>query len=189
MSSTVPEESTISKHLEIIENIIVTLALGIMIVVIFLQIVFRYWSAVSIPGFAWLTEYIRDAAMFLLPWTEEVARYTMLWAVFIGAGMGAKTGVHVGVDAFVRLLPPKILRYVTIFSGLCSIAFCLSLTILGVVLLDIMWETGQRSSAVEIPMVWAYLCVPVGGFLTALRFYQAMAGKLRSLQAAGEAAA
>lgn len=189
MSSTVPKESSLSRYIEFVENTLVTIALGIMIVVIFLQIVFRYCSAIDIPGFEWLTEYFRDMAMFLLPWTEEVARYTMLWAVFIGASMGAKTGVHVGVDAFVSLLPPKIMRYVTIFSGVCSIAFCLSLTILGAILLDIMWETGQQSPALEIPMVWAYLSVPVGGILTALRFYQATVAKVRSLQADQEATA
>lgn len=189
MSNTVQEESRLSKNLEVIENTIVTIALGIMIVVIFLQIVFRYCSAVSIPGFEWVTEYIREAAMFLLPWSEEVARYTMLWAVFIGAGMGAKTGVHVGVDALVRILPPKIMRYVTVFSGMCSVTFCLSLTVLGVALLDIMWETGQLSPALEIPMVWAYLSVPVGGLLTALRFYQAMVAKVLSLRSEQEVAA
>lgn len=189
MNNILPTESRLSKTLEIIENIIVTTSLGIMIVVIFLQIVFRYCSSASIPGFEWLTEYIREMAMFLLPWTEEVARFTMLWAVFIGAAMGAKNNVHIGVDAFVSMLPKKTMRYVTIFSGLCSVVFCLSLTGLGVVLLDIMWETGQRSPALEIPMVWAYLAVPVGGILTALRFYQATVIKVRSLGAKREAAA
>ena len=189
MSNVVPEEIRLSRILEIIENTIVTLALGIMIVVIFLQIVFRYMSSVSIPGLEGGMEHIRDAAMFILPWSEEVARYTMLWAVFIGAGMGAKTGVHVGVDAVVRMLPPRTMAWATIVSGLCSTAFCLALTGLGIILINIMWETGQQSPALEIPMIWAYLCVPVGGFLTALRFFQAMVAKVRSLDAKREAAA
>jgi C4-dicarboxylate transporter DctQ subunit len=176
MSETVSEKGRIST-LEFIENAIVTAALGIMIVVIFLQIVLRYFSA-ELP-----IEAVRDAAQFLLPWSEEVARYCMIWAVFIGAGMGAKTGVHVGVDALVRLLPPGVTKYAVIFSGLCSTAFCLALTGLGIVLLNVMWDTGQVSPALEMPMVYAYLAVPVGGLLTAMRFFQAMLNQVRSLNA------
>jgi C4-dicarboxylate transporter DctQ subunit len=188
MSDTVLEQSRFSKTLELIENTIVTSALGIMIVVIFLQIILRYFSAMEIPALGGLMEYVRDGAQFVLPWSEEVARYAMIWAVFVGAGMGAKTGVHVGVDAVVRLFPPRIMKYAVIFSGLCSVVFCLALTCLGAVLLNIMWETGQVSPALEIPMIWAYLSVPVGGVLTALRFFQTMVNKVRSLSA-GQVAA
>jgi C4-dicarboxylate transporter DctQ subunit len=176
MSDTVSEKGRIST-LEFVENTIVTTALGIMIVVIFLQIFLRYLSA-ELP-----VESIRDAAQFLLPWSEEVARYCMIWAVFIGAGIGAKSGVHVGVDAVVRLLPHGAMKSAIVFSGLCSTAFCLALMGLGVMLLNIMWDTGQVSPALEMPMVYAYLAVPAGGLLTALRFFQAMLNQLRSLNA------
>jgi C4-dicarboxylate transporter DctQ subunit len=188
MSDTVLEQGRFSKTLELIENTIVTAALGIMIVVIFLQIVLRYSSAMELPFLGGLMDHLRDVAQSVLPWSEEVARFSMIWAVFVGAGMGAKTGVHVGVDAVVRLFPPAAMKYAVIFSGLCSTAFCLALTCLGAVLLSIMWETGQVSPALEIPMVWAYLAVPVGGGITALRFFQAMIDKVRSLNA-GQVAA
>ena len=183
MNDTVLESGRFSKTLEVIENTIVTAALGVMSVVIFLQIILRYFSAMDLPALGGLMDYVRDLAQSVLPWSEEVARYTMIWAVFVGAGMGAKSGVHVGVDAVVRLLPPVIMKYTVILGGLCSVAFCLALTGLGAVLLDVMWETGQVSPALEIPMIWAYLAVPVGGALTALRFFQAMISKVRSLNA------
>jgi C4-dicarboxylate transporter DctQ subunit len=183
MSDTVLEQGRFAKTLELIENTIVTAALGIMIMVIFLQIVLRYFSAMDLPVLGGLMDYVRDGAQSVLPWSEEVARYAMIWAVFVGAGMGAKTGVHVGVDALVRLLPPEIMKYAVIFGGLCSVLFCLALTCLGAILLDMMWKTGQVSPALEIPMIWAYLSVPVGGALTALRFFQAMVNKVRSLNA------
>jgi C4-dicarboxylate transporter DctQ subunit len=187
MSDSIPEQGRFQKTLEVIENTIVTAALGTMIVVIFLQIVLRYFSAMDLPLGA-LMDYVRDGAQFVLPWSEEVARYAMIWAVFVGAGMGAKIGVHVGVDAVVRLFPPVAMKCAIILSGLCSTAFCLALTGLGAVLLNIMWETGQVSPGLEIPMVWAYLAVPVGGVLTALRFFHAMVIKVRSLNA-GQVAA
>jgi len=34
-----------------------------------------------------------------LSWSEELARYLMVWATFIGASIGVKRGSHVGVEA------------------------------------------------------------------------------------------
>jgi C4-dicarboxylate transporter DctQ subunit len=183
MSDTVFEQGRFSKTLEQIENTVVTTALVIMILVIFLQIVLRYLSAIDFPAIDGLIAYLRDWAQIVLPWSEEVARYAMVWAVFIGASIAARTELHVGVDAVVRLLPRGAMKYAVVLGGLCSVIFCLALTCLGGVLLNIMWDTGQVSPALEMPMVWAYLSVPVGGALAALRFFQTMVNKIRSLNA------
>jgi hypothetical protein len=34
-----------------------------------------------------------------ISWAEEVTRYTMLWTVFVGAGVIAREGTHVSMDA------------------------------------------------------------------------------------------
>ncbi len=63
--------------------------LAVMVVVVFLQVIFRF--------------VIRSS----LPWSEELARYLMVWIVFLGASIGVKRKSHIGVEAVVALLPDR----------------------------------------------------------------------------------
>jgi len=45
-----------------------------------------------------------------LSWTEEVARYSFIWWVFFGAIITLREGRHLGIDALVKLFPPRLLR-------------------------------------------------------------------------------
>ncbi|MRI35191.1 TRAP transporter small permease [Endozoicomonas sp. OPT23] len=40
-----------------------------------------------------------------LLWAQEVTLYMAAWFVLFGASWGIRTGAHIGVDAFVKLLP------------------------------------------------------------------------------------
>lgn len=53
-------------------------------------------------------------------WAQEVTLLIAAWFVLYGASYGIKAGVHIGVDVFVKLLPNKIHRALTILAlGLC----------------------------------------------------------------------
>ena len=142
----------------------VTLLLSAMTVVVFLQIFFRF--VIKGP----------------LPWSEELARYLMVWAVFIGASMGAKEGAHIGVKALVSVLPLPAKRVAVVLAGLLSLAFCLLIVVLSWEVVMFQTSSGQLSPAMEIPIYWAYLAVPVGSLLMGLRFIQFTLIELRSLE-------
>ena len=57
--------------------------LAVMVVVVFLQVIFRF--------------IIRSS----LPWSEELSRYVMVWIVFLGASIGIKRKSHIGVEVVV----------------------------------------------------------------------------------------
>jgi C4-dicarboxylate transporter DctQ subunit len=133
----------------------ITLLLGSMIIVVFLQVFFRFVIKGS------------------LPWSEELARYIMVWAVFFGASMGAKTGAHIGVEAFVNLFSKKLKRVMIVVSCIFTQIFCLLVCVLSLQVVFRIYEMGQVSPAMEIPMYWAYLSVPVGAILMDIRFLQA----------------
>ncbi len=42
-----------------------------------------------------------------LDWTDEFARYGIIWVTFIGAGACVVKGGHIGVDAIVTLLSDR----------------------------------------------------------------------------------
>ncbi|MCV0394187.1 MAG: TRAP transporter small permease [Rhizobiaceae bacterium] len=48
---------------------------------------------------------LRYLTNFSLTWSEEVARYLMIWMTFLGAGLVLRVGGHVAVTSFQELLP------------------------------------------------------------------------------------
>src|SRR5690606_28631425 len=47
-----------------------------------------------------------------LTWSEEVARYSMVWLSFVGGGLVFRHGGHIAIDVLVRKLPEGALRHV-----------------------------------------------------------------------------
>ena len=146
----------IKKFLNNFEEFLVVPIMAVMTVVVIMQVFSRF--------------VLRDS----LSWSEELARYLMVWAVFVGASIGVKRGSHVGVEALVTRLPKKaqhIFKYLGIAIVLifCAIVFTKGL---GIIQRQV---TGhQVSPAMRMPMWWAYLAIPTGAFLMAVRFIQNM---------------
>ena len=97
-----------------------------------------------------------------LPWGEEAARYLMIWFVFWGCALAAKGENHLGVEAFVNMLPAgakcicvKIMYAMTviIFEVLFGLSCRMFIQYMG---------TGQVSTMLRIPMNIVYSCVPCG---------------------------
>ena len=59
-----------------------------------------------------------------LLWAQEVTLYTAAWFVLFGASYGIRVGAHIGVDAFVRLLPTPKQRIVAVVAILLSLIYC-----------------------------------------------------------------
>lgn len=103
-------------------------------------------------------------------WSDEMARYLSIWAAMLGASIGVKQNAHIGVDAFVLILPKLIKKYSAIISIVCSIIFCAFLTYTGYDITLKLIETQQRSSGMELPMFIPYLAIPVGAALMFFHF-------------------
>ena len=158
--------NTVKKFLNNIEEFIVVPLVGVMVAVIILQVFFRYVLKQS------------------LSWSEELARYLMVWVTFVGASIGVKRGAHVGVEALVLALPKKAQAVVKYLGIIISIVFCIVVlrASLGIVHRQIV--SHQVSPAMRIPMWWAYAAIPLGTFLMAARFIQALL-KRRTVKAEG----
>lgn len=147
--------------LDKLEAGLVTVFLAGMVLVVFLQVIFRFVIHGS------------------LPWSEELSRYLMVWAVFIGASIGAGKNAHIGVEAFVNFFPAPLKKLSVYISGLVSVLFSFVLMILAFKVLALQAQTGQVSPAMQIPMYIPYMAVAVGSALMGLRFFQAMVEKCR----------
>ncbi len=57
----------------------------------------------------------------------EFTRILFAWMILFGMSYGLKTGMHLGVDALLRLFPAPVFRVLAIFGALCCLLYALIL--------------------------------------------------------------
>ena len=128
-----------------------------------------------------LSIFILSASMFLaviaqvvfryvvqqpLPWSEELARYLMIWVACLAGAEAYHLKNHVGIDFVAGLLPAAPRRWV---SRAAHLAVFILMTVIIYQGFRLCWLLqDQESPALEIPMSWPYLAVPVGAVLIAV---------------------
>jgi TRAP-type C4-dicarboxylate transport system permease small subunit len=139
------EGSQVEKMLYKILKTICFLLMLAMVIIIFSQVVARYAFANS------------------LSWSEELGRYLFVWMTFIGSAIAVRNKLHVSLDMFVTHLPRQ-------FQKLCLIISYLSMAIFTSVLIYggyrfVLRASQQISAAMQLPMYYVYIVLPVGGGL------------------------
>ena len=101
-------------------------------------------------------------------YTEELARYLMIWVGLLGAGYAAGRKMHLAVD----LLPPRLsgtaATRLTVVIHACTLLFALGVLFGGGArLVWTMLYLGQTSAGLQLPLGYVYLVVPISGVLIA----------------------
>jgi TRAP-type transport system small permease protein len=65
----------------------------------------------------------RYVIQYPLPWTEELARFTLVWVTFLGAASVTRRKLHLAVDFFVSKLPLRASRAISFFFYLLVLIF------------------------------------------------------------------
>ena len=99
-------------------------------------------------------------------WSDEAARFLLVWIAFLGMSAGARRGAHPGVDSLVRGLSPHRARAIRLASGACCLLFFLVMVGYGMLLVMRTWA--QHSPSLGLSMGIPYLAVPVAGLLMGL---------------------
>lgn len=160
-----------------IEETFIAIVLGVMVLVTFANVIARYVFNSN------------------LLWALETTVFLFAWLVLIGASYCVKKNAHLGVDVFVRMLPPATQRAITLFAGLLCLVFaCLVLygawTYWAPFAGDRAWyevddirmpewlqflapamNEGERWE--KLPRFIPYFCLPLGFSLLVIRLLQA----------------
>ena len=111
-------------------------------------------------GFAAIGLRYAFGGRYALYWAEETIRYGFIWVVWLVAPLALRRRAFLGVDLAVAPLPAPARRVVTA-AGLALVAALLAGYVwYGAMMARLNWA--QLSTALEIPMTWAYLALPVG---------------------------
>ena len=133
---------------------ICALLVGLMVVVIWFEVVERYFLHWG------------------LTWTEEFSRYVMIWVALLAVSCGAYYREHIGLDLVNRFLPPQAAKALMIGLDIVSLAFFIFLTWYGIDMTRA--GGGQYATIFGMTMLVPFAAVPVSSALTAFQIFSAM---------------
>jgi TRAP-type C4-dicarboxylate transport system permease small subunit len=132
---------------------LLVLILGIMVINVLWQVFSRYFTD--------------NPSSF----TDELARYLMMWLGILGAAYVGGRNEHVAIDFFTKKTSPKIQKWLKGLISLSIITFAsLGFVIGGGRLVYITMKLQQYSPSLQIPLALVYAVVPISGLL--LIFYK-----------------
>lgn len=123
----------------------------------------------------------RFTQLFVIDWAEELARYCMIWSVFLGIGIAAYRGQHFSVEALSLFVPKRFLNAVQIVCAAIVVIFAGFCAVYGSDVLIWQMKSEQITASLHWPMWMMYLSIPVGMVLMAVcycyRTYESLTGK------------
>lgn len=106
-------------------------------------------------------------------WSEELARYLMIWIAMLGAAYASGQGSHLAINLLKPKLDLKNQRRVNLIIRAFVVAFVFCVLVIGGGrLMYVTHKLGQISPALDIPKSYIYAVIPVAGILIIL--YQAL---------------
>jgi TRAP-type C4-dicarboxylate transport system permease small subunit len=122
----------------------------------------------------------RELVGFSVSWSDEVARYLLVWITYIGAAAVTREGGNIRVEYFSDLLPPRPKHLLAILVDVLSLAFTTAVFVFSVQYVYGNWQIGLMTAESDLFVPkWIVLAgVPLGFLLMsirlALRIYEAI---------------
>jgi len=138
------KQSTLNDKITRFSEEILFLMFALMVIVVFLNVILRFVFNYSFPA------------------SEEIARYSFIWTVFIGAALALDKNEHIGVDMVVAALPKKAQKWVLLVANLLLIIFSLICGIYGFKLCQN--NMGWPSPATKISYGLVGIIMPISFF-------------------------
>ena len=126
-----------------------------------------FWSLAGIVFLQFFTRYVLNDSV---AWTEEIARYGLIWITFIGGAMVTRRNNHIAVVLAPNLLSPGAAKCVLAAVDIATLAFLALLSYFSVLIFERMQF--QRMTVIDLPMSYVYGAVMVGCFLMFFRQLQ-----------------
>lgn len=142
MSETKAPGGIFFRGLEWLLKALVIFGNGLMLLLVFGQVITRYVFNYT-PSFG-----------------EELARYLFVWVVFLSLPLVAKYGGHMAIETLTSRVHGATLKFLNIMADLFTIVFLSIMVWCGIEM--VMRTSYQTSPAMMIPMSWVYSVIPFG---------------------------
>jgi len=138
---------------------------------------------VSVVNVLWqvFTRFVLNAPS---SFTEELARFLLIWIGVLGAGYAAGQRDHLALELLPERLEGRAREWLNIAIEGCIIAFAVAVLIVGGLrLVYIQLTLGQTSASLDIPIGYVYLVAPLSGAVMVFYAIVHISGHLRALRA------
>lgn len=151
----------IKKIIDNFEEIVVMVALTVMTVLTFSNVVTRY------------------VFNFSMNFAEEISTYSFVLLSLFGASIALKRGAHLGFTLLSEHVPAIVARIFEVISSIAGVLFSGVLFWYGIQMVITQFERGQLSLGVQVPE-WIYgSFVPLGAFFLLIRFIEQLITSIR----------
>jgi len=114
-------------------------------------------SLVFITFFQVINRYILK---YPICWTEEIARFLLVWVTLIGAALCTREDSHIQIDLLYLKFNPKIQQIISLIINLIFLTFAIFIIYQGIAILQFI--KFQKAESVQISMIWVYIAGPIG---------------------------
>lgn len=124
-----------------------------------------FLMVVMVTAVSWqvFSRYILQASS---SYTEEIARYLLIWIGILGAAYVAGQQQHLSIDILAPKLKPENRIKLRMGINILIILFCLVVLVIGGSnLVYLNYLLGQTSAALNIPLGAVYTVIPISGVL------------------------
>lgn len=124
-----------------------------------------FWSLAFIVFLQFFTRYVLNDS---LSWTEEIARYGLMWLTFIGGAVVTRKNTQIAVELLSNIMKPGPLRVaLLIVLDIIKLGFIALLAYFSVTIIERMHS--QRMTVFDLPMSYVYFGVGLGCFMMLFR--------------------
>jgi len=142
---------TFFKSLDSMTHVMITISFTVLCIVIFAQVVTRYFLN------------------FSLPWSEEVGRFLFLALSYLGVSEGLKRQGHLRMDIVVMYMPGPVRKALEFLSQIITIGFFLFIVYIGINMTMKVHRIDQMAISIPLPIWIVWACIPFTAFLSALQ--------------------
>ena len=107
-----------------------------------------------------------------LPWTEEIARWLLVWLTFLGASHIAKSSSYTRIDIFTSKMSPKVQKVISVISKLCMLGFVGVFAVKSLIVFTTV-SVHEKGPSSQLPMLLMRSAVFVGMIITFLQMLSA----------------
>jgi TRAP-type C4-dicarboxylate transport system permease small subunit len=123
--------------------------------------------AVSVANVLWQV-FTRFVLSDPSSYTEELARYLLIWIGLIGAAYASGRQLHLAIDLLPQRLTGRARTALDVVIRVAVATFAVVVLVYGGTrLVSLTLNLGQTSAALRVPIGWVYLAVPISGALIA----------------------
>ena len=140
------------KKFDKFEEMVLVSSLVINVIIVFMQVIMRYFFNTS------------------LTWSEELSRYIFIWQGWLGSSIAFVDNQHIRVDLIFSIFKSeKSQRVLHLINNIIWFSFNVFLVYVGVKLLGSMSARNALSSGMRLPLVYVYAALPVSSFILTIR--------------------